>query len=385
MIDFEILQAAIKDVPEFESEPEAQEIPPEATPSEPEELPYDPERDGKLVVLPGIVDWLDFMAKEITPPTEIAGGLFHAGSKIILGGGSKSYKTWTQVDMALAACNGLPWLGFDMTIGRVLYINLEIQEYFFQRRLHLLAESKGVKPSSKRLSLWNLRGYSASYKAIIPEIIRTINNEAFSLIIIDPIYKIYGDTNENDAGEVAQLLNSIELLSVKTNAAVVFGAHYSKGNQAGKEAIDRVSGSGVLARDPDTLINFTRHEQDEAFTVDVTLRNLKPIEPFVVRWQFPMFQRDDALNPDDLKKLPGRKKQMSEVEVLSAIAQTTEQEPITVSYWADLLGLSRTTLIGYLNSFRSRQLIQTVGEGSKARQFITQNGRIFLSKCTVEN
>jgi len=37
---------------------------------------------------------------------------------------------------------------------------------------------------------------------------------------------------------------------VKTGAAVGFGAHYSKGNQAGKEAIDRVSGSGVFARDP---------------------------------------------------------------------------------------------------------------------------------------
>lgn len=331
-------------------------------------------------LLPPIVDWLDFMAKPIGKPVEIASGLFHAGSKIILGGGSKSYKTWTQVDMGVAVANGLPWLGFEMAKGRVLYINLEIQEYFMQRRLELVAAAKGVEPTSKALSIWNLRGFSASYKSIIPEVIRTIEGEGFSLIIIDPIYKIYGQTNENDAGEVAQLLISIELLSVKTHAAVIFGAHYSKGNQSQKEAIDRVSGSGVLARDPDTLINFTKHEQAEAFTMDVTLRNLKPIAPFVVRWNFPLFERDDSLDPDHLKKSPGPKKQKSDVEVLSAISQTTIDQPITVSTWADLVGLSRPTLSGYLNSFRSRQLISTVGEGPKARQFITTNGLLYLQK-----
>jgi len=38
------------------------------------------------------------------------------------------------------------------------------------------------------------------------------------------------------------------------DAASVFGAHFSKGNQAGKESIDRISGSGVFARDPDTIL-----------------------------------------------------------------------------------------------------------------------------------
>src|SRR5208282_4805856 len=99
--------------------------------------------------------------------------------------------------------------------------------------------------------------------------------------------------------------NAVESLSVESGAAVAFGAHYSKGNQAGKEAIDRISGSGVFARDPDTILNFTRHEETDAFTVDATLRNFKPIAPLCVRWQYPLMRRDESLDPAKLKKVGG--------------------------------------------------------------------------------
>ena len=101
-------------------------------------------------------------------------------------------------------------------------------------------------------------------------------------------------------------MNSIETLAVKTGAAVAFRAHYSKGNQAGKEAIDRVSGSGVYARDPDSLLNFTSHQEADCYTVEATLRNFPPMAPFVVRWEYPLFTRDASLNPTDLKMPRGR-------------------------------------------------------------------------------
>jgi RecA-family ATPase len=79
------------------------------------------------------------------------------------------------------------------------------------------------------------------------------------------------------------------VVAVRTGAAIAFGAHYSKGNQARKESIDRVGGSGVFARDPDSLLNFTRHEERDCFTVEMTLRNHPPQKPFVVKWEYPCF------------------------------------------------------------------------------------------------
>jgi hypothetical protein len=97
------------------------------------------------------------------------------------------------------------------------------------------------------------------------------------------------------------MLNQLEKIAVKTDAAVAFGAHYSKGNQALKESIDRIGGSGVFARDPDSILTMTAHEEPDAFTVDATLRNHAPIEPFVVKWAWPLFYRDEQLDPEQLK------------------------------------------------------------------------------------
>jgi hypothetical protein len=63
----------------------------------------------------------------------------------------------------------------------------------------------------------------------------------------------------------------------------------------------------VFARDPDSLIIFTAHEEPMAFTVEPILRNFAPIEPFCVRWNFPMMERDSQLDPTNLKQAAGRK------------------------------------------------------------------------------
>ena len=183
-------------------------------------------------------------------------------------------------------CRG--W-GLETERSKVLYANLEIQRSFTQRRFKTLADAKGIVQEAGWLALWNLRGHATSHTEMFPRILDRIADGDYGLIILDPIYKLYGGMdNENGAREMAALMNSIEHLAVETGAAVAFAAHYSKGNQANKEAIDRVSGSGVFARDPDSLLNFTRHQTEDCYTVEATLRNFPPMTPFAVRWQFPL-------------------------------------------------------------------------------------------------
>jgi len=267
-----------------------------------------PEPEPPTDTLPPIVDGVEFLTTDIALPRELVYGVLHQGSKMVLGGGSKTYKTWLLLDLAVSVATGVPWLSFKTALGRVLILNLEIQAAFFQQRLLAIAKAKGVTLAKGQIDVWNLRGHAASFKEIIPKIIRRVMESKYDLIIIDPIYKLYGEMDENSAGAVAMLQNSLERLAVETGAAVVFGAHYSKGNQAGKEAIDRISGSGVFARDPDSILNFTRHEEQDAFTVEATLRNLPPIKPFCARWQYPLMQRDDSLDPIKLKGAKGKTK-----------------------------------------------------------------------------
>lgn len=52
--------------------------------------------------------------------------------------------------------------------------------------------------------------------------------------------------------------------------------------------MDRIGGSGVFASDPDTIVRMTRHKVDDAFAVEMTLRNHPPQEPLVVRREHPL-------------------------------------------------------------------------------------------------
>ena len=99
----------------------------------------------------------------------------------------------------------------------------------------------GVKIQPGVIQLWNLRGHAADFRQIVPRIIARCRAENFALIVLDPIYKLYGGTDENAAGDVAELLNSLERLATETGAAIAFGAHFAKGNASAKEAIDRLA------------------------------------------------------------------------------------------------------------------------------------------------
>ena len=256
--------------------------------------------------LPDLIDAADFLAQTINPPAELVAGLLYQGSKLVFGGSSKSCKTWCLLDLGISVANGVDWFGRKTTKGKVLYVNFEIQPHAWQRRIKAVAKAKGVTINHGDIQIWNLRGHAASFRELIPRIIERAKMEGFVLIILDPIYKLYGDTDENAAGEVAKLFNSLETLAVETGAAIAFGAHFAKGKASAKEPMDRISGSGVFARDPDSILVFTKHEAEDAFTVEAILREFPPAKPFAVRWQFPTMQLAPDLDPAKLKKNTGR-------------------------------------------------------------------------------
>ena len=262
-------------------------------------------RQADTNALPEIICAEDLLATEMADPPELIAGVLHQGSKLIVGGSSKSYKTWTLADLAISVASGSPWLGFDTVAGKVLYINLEIQAGFFRRRVAELLRVEQVE-LQRRLEIWNLRGCAADYQVLIPKIRTRIRDAGHALVIIDPTYKLLGGADENSATDISALLNAVENLAVTTGAAVAMAGHFAKGNAAAKDTIDRISGSGVFARDPDSLITFTKHEEEGAFTVDLVLRNLPPVEPFVVKWDWPLFKRAQDLDPAKLKQTGGR-------------------------------------------------------------------------------
>jgi AAA domain len=265
--------------------------------------------------LPQIISATKLCASPPATPPELIEGILHRGGKLALGGGNKSFKTWTLLELAICVSMGWEWLGFPTTAAKVLYLNFELPEFAMAQRVREICEARKVTFPAD-LNFWNLRGYAADAAAILPKIARQAKREEYSLIILDPLYKLLGARDENASRDMANLMNEIERVAVETGAAVAFGSHYSKGNQAGKESMDRISGSGVFARDPDTIITMTRHEQDDAFSIEMTLRNFPPQEPFVVRREHPLMVIDGQLDPAKLKKPLGREPEHTAGDIL---------------------------------------------------------------------
>lgn len=292
---------------------------------------------------PQIIRAPEFFAKPPPTPAEIIEGVLHQGGKMCFGGGSKSFKTWTLLELSICIATGLPWLGFKTAQGPVLYVNFELPDFAMFNRLRDITTAMDVK-IPENLCLWNLRGHAADAATILPIIANEAKALKFLLLVLDPLYKLLGSRDENASRDMADLMNRIEHLGVEINAAISFGSHFAKGNASLKESIDRISGSGVFARDPDSIITLTQHEEPNAFTVDMTLRNFPQQDPFVVRRQHPLMVLDNQLDPTKLKKPKhpgGRPPEHESNDLLNCLVGN-----MTSGEWeaaAEKLGIQRST------------------------------------------
>lgn len=293
---------------------------------------------GLASPLPQIIPYGQFRTEPQPKPDEIIQGMLHQGCKLILGGTSKSNKSWCLIDLAVAVASGKPWWGHNTTQGKVLFINFELQEWAMLERLQAVKENRlglGTTDLDDHLHIWNMRGHNADLSILRPQLEAQIAEHGYSMIIIDPAYKVLGDRDENANGEIASLMNEFERLAKKTKAAIVLAHHFAKGDSSNKNAIDRMSGAGAWARDPDAIIVLSPHEEPDSFTVTPILRNHKPIDEFVVRWTFPVMAPAPELNPEALRTPQSKNKKCTDSEFLEIIpafpAMIHTNEIITIS------------------------------------------------------
>lgn len=183
-------------------------------------------------------------------------GVLRQGHKMLLAGPSKAGKSFALIALAIAIAEGKPWMGFQCAQGKVWYVNLELDDISCKHRIRDVYEALGIEPrNTKNLDIWNLRGRSLPMDKLAPSMIRRAKQRGYAAIIIDPIYKVItGD--ENSAEQMAHFCNQFDRVCAGAGCAVIYCHHHSKGSQGGKRSMDRASGSGVFARDPDALLDM---------------------------------------------------------------------------------------------------------------------------------
>lgn len=190
----------------------------------------------------------------LAPP--LIEGVLRQGHKMLLAGPSKAGKSYALIQLVCAIAEGKSWFSWPCAQGKVMYVNLELDRASCLHRFKDVYTDLGWAPKNiGNIDIWNLRGKSIPMDKLAPKLIRRAQKKNYIAIIIDPIYKVItGD--ENSADQMAKFCNEFDRVCTELGAAVIYCHHHSKGQQGQKRSMDRASGSGVFARDPDVLLDL---------------------------------------------------------------------------------------------------------------------------------
>ena len=137
---------------------------------------------------------------------------------------------------------------------------------------------------------------------LAPKLIRRAAKKNYIAVIIDPIYKVItGD--ENSADQMAKFCNQFDKVCTELGCAVIYCHHHSKGGQGNKKSMDRASGSGVFARDPDALLDLIELEISQEITEQQMDREIcNMCQKWLVRFNTDLedYSRDDLIVKDKI-------------------------------------------------------------------------------------
>lgn len=198
----------------------------------------------------------------LAPP--LIENVLRQGHKMLIAGPSKAGKSFALIELCIAIAEGRKWFNWYCSQGKVLYVNLELDRASCLHRFKDVYTALGWSARNlSNIDIWNLRGKSVPMDKLAPKLIRRAAKKDYIAIVIDPIYKVItGD--ENSADQMANFCNQFDKVCTELGCAVIYCHHHSKGSQGGKKSMDRASGSGVFARDPDAMLDLIELDVTEA-------------------------------------------------------------------------------------------------------------------------
>ena len=310
---------------------------------------------------------------------ELIEGILRQGHKMLIVSSSKAGKTFALIELAVSIAEGRRWIGFRCKQGRVLYLNMELDEASFDDRMKKVYEKLDIQNMHpENIDIVHLRGKIEKLDRLVPQINRTLKTKEYAAVILDPTYKL-GIGDENAAEQVTAFCNAIDKIA-NSGVSVIYAHHHSKGAQGAKASMDRASGSGVFARDADALLDMielripaerldeAKEEYGEkvtAWRMDATLREFQRIEPVNLFFSYPLHEldaggilREARLEENERSMENGREignisKRIKKTVSKSNLAEAIERDEImggrkTQKQYAEEFGVSDRTIRGWM-------------------------------------
>ena len=237
----------------------------------------------------------------------------------------------------------------------------------------------------------SVRGHAVPLDQLVPKLIRRVRDRNLDAIIIDPIYKVItGD--ENSASDMAAFCNQFDRICNETGCAAIYCHHHSKGAQGAKRAMDRASGSGVFARDPDAQLDMIELELSNevrnmiadhgatGWRLESSLREFQNFTPVDFWFEYPIHRLDlksslqtmpaqGSTAAGRMKNSKSKTAEEASDEFRNAFYAQAVHGSVSVQDIMDYLGISDKTVYARLKKMDD--------------EFVLKKGRIYLADDPV--
>ena len=270
-------------------------------------------------------------------------GVARAGETVNVIAASKEGKSWLMVGLAFAVALGLRWLGLLCEQGRVLIIDNELHPETMTHRLRTVADAMGVSDVwLDRIDGLSLRGQGVDIHEL-RSILRKVETGIYRVAIADAFYRfIPAGMSENDNAQVMAMYNRIDGMASDLGCTWVNVHHSSKGDQSGKSVTDVGSGAGAQSRAADAHLVLRPHEDGDCAVLAAAVRSFAPVDPRVIRWEFPLWTVDSAADPKRLarpaSKQEERRQQQDEQDMQEIIDHLAANGRTTCRKLRDIVG-----------------------------------------------
>ena len=202
------------------------------------------------------------IATEENPQRWLVEQLWGASSVGVIGGAPKCSKTWLGLDLALSVATGTPCLGKYAVPdpGPVLVYLAEDALPLLRDRLAGMARHRGLNLESIEIYVITAPSLRLDLDEHRERLFDTAKRLRPRLLLLDPLVRLHG-IDENNAGEVAELLGYIRSLQRNLDLSVVLVHHTRKNAAGGTAAGQGLRGSGDIHAFGDSNLYLRRAGQ----------------------------------------------------------------------------------------------------------------------------
>ena len=221
------------------------------------------------------VNYTDFMGMDLSKQSWLVEDIWMESSHGLISGEPKAYKSWLAAELAVSVASGKPFLG-KFTVhkrGPVLMVEEENAPWIVQDRLRKIVNARGLLkgtvdstgisfPPSLPVKILAHAGLNLREDESKELLETEIINTRPILLILDSLYLVLGDINENQANEIRPVLQWLLRIRYKYNVAIAVVHHWNK-NGASERGGQRMLGSTIIHGWVESAMHVRLRDQNE--------------------------------------------------------------------------------------------------------------------------